>query len=610
MTAENRQDQGPLLPALVRAAARRFPTGVAVEHAQASLRYDRLDTAGSRLAHHLRASGLQGGDLLGLCLPRSIERIAITLAAWRLGAAVVMLDPEWPARRIAQIQDEANWRMIAVAADAPITCLDTARIFRVNVDGLQQDAADPVLTKPVPDASLAPDDLAYLIYTSGSSGQPKGVEITHGNLAALVAWHNAAFAISPADRATHLAGLAFDAAIWEVWPYLAAGASVHVAPEPVRGDPEGLRDWLVRTEATVAFAPTLLAERLIGLPWPQTSLRTLLTGGDRLRSRPPPGLPFTLVNNYGPAECTVVACSGAVPPEPSADTPPPIGRPIAGAYIQILNGAGLSVTDGAVGEIHIGGDLVGRGYRGQTAATAERFVTDPLAATPGARLYRTGDLGSWRPDGAIDFHGRADDQLQVRGQRLEPGEIAVTLMRHPQVRAAAVAGISQAEGMTLAAYVVPTGDPAPAAEELHAFLAERLPKWSVPTHFMQLAELPVTAHGKLDRTALPVPSMHDALAARAHAEPANPTERRLIAILHEVMGEREIGIDDNFFLLGGHSLLGTQVVLRACDAFGVELTLRHLFQAPTVRELAATIETLVMEAVAAMSDEELLRRHG
>ena len=607
MIDELKADRAALFGEAFADAVVRWPDRPALGYRETSLSYRELDAYSADLALRLRVRGIGPGALVGICLPRELDRTALMLAVWRLGAASLLLDPAWPTLRLEQLLRESSCDIIALRPDAGAQALPADLVIEIARDGWRTPVF-PDGVEGVPWPSGRPSDLAYVIYTSGSSGRPKGVEITHGNLAALVAWHREAFAVTHEDRATHLAGLAFDASIWEVWPYLAAGASVQLAPEIARSSGERLRDWLVEVQATIAFAPTLLAEELVALPWPATPLRTLLTGGDRLRSAPPAGLPFVLVNNYGPTECTVVACSGPV--APAIDGPPSIGRAIAGSYIRILDATGRPVSGSEVGEICIGGRNVGRGYRGQPDATRIAFVPDPVSDGSGAGLYRTGDLGSWRADGAIDFHGRADHQLKIRGQRVEPDEIAALLTGHRRVRAAAVVGLDGADGPLLVAYVDPVPGPPPGAEELHAFLVERLPDWAVPSRFVAVDRLPVTANGKLDRAALPLPSPDNLLPGSMHAEADSPAEQRLLAILREVLGEREIGIDDNFFLLGGHSLLGTQVVVRASDAFGVELTLRDLFQAPTVRELARQIERLVEEMVANIDDEALLHAHG
>jgi amino acid adenylation domain-containing protein len=440
-----------------------------------------------------------------------------------------------------------------------------------------------------------PSDLAYVIYTSGSTGRPKGVEITHDGLLNLVRWHHAEFAVTPLDRAPLLASPGFDASVWEMWPYLTAGASLHVADDLTRMDAEALRDWLLAQEITLAFVATPLAERLQALPWPAAPpLRLLLTGADTLHHRPPPGLPFRLVNNYGPTECTVVATSGIVPPDPRADGLPSIGRPIAGVRAYVLDERGGVLRPGHEGELYIGGAGVARGYRHLPELTAERFVPDPFGPS-GARLYRTGDRVRWGPDGSLAFLGRVDDQVKVRGHRVEPEEIVAALADHPGVEAAAVTARPDPAGQPrLVAYVVAAGGTTLTPAALRASLRARLPDYMLPAVFVPLEALPLTASGKVDRGQLPDPESVDTLRDAELVAPRTLVERRLAALVVELLGVDPIGITDNFFLLGGHSLLGTQLIARLRDAFGVDLPLRIVFDHPTVEALAGEVEQAVL----------------
>ncbi|MBV8685290.1 MAG: non-ribosomal peptide synthetase [Alphaproteobacteria bacterium] len=589
----------PASDAVAQAAAA-SPGAPALAAPCGTLSYAELDRRANRVAVWLGTLGVKRGSLVGLCLERSFDQIVVALGAWRAGAAYLPLDPAWPDGRLRMIVEDSACAVVVGRADAaprlagvetPVAALDWSALPEESGGNVPEGAG--------------PGDLAYVIYTSGTTGRPKGVEITHANLAHLIAWHNDAFAVTAADRASHLAGLGFDASVWEVWPYLCAGACVVLAGEEVRTSSARLREWLVAEQATVAFVPTALAQELIRDDWPaETRLRFILTGADRLLGRPRPGLPFVLVNNYGPTECTVVATSAAVPPEADEAGLPPIGRPIGATSIHILDADGQPAGEGVEGEIYIGGPSVARGYRHQPAMTAERFVADPFGA-PGGRLYRTGDLGAWRSDGQIAFHGRVDEQAKVRGHRVEPEETASLLRDHPSVRSAAViAAPSPDGGDRLVAYVV--GTDAVTAEDLRASLAETLPDYMIPSAFVRVDALPLTANGKLDKAALPEPAESNALDSARFAAPQTPAEERLVEILEEVLGRGRghVGVDDNFFLLGGHSLLGTQVVLRAGEAFGIDLTLRDLFQAPTVRQLAGRIEELVMRMIDEMSDDE------
>nr|WP_255500667.1 non-ribosomal peptide synthetase [Caulobacter sp. 17J80-11] len=591
------------VPQRVAAFSRQEPDTPALESDAGRMSYGELIRAADRLAAYLRRLGAGPDVPIGLCLPRSFERVVAALAVWRAGAAFVALDPAWPKDRLRALLDDAG---APVVVAQPYVADQLAGPGRASVV-LERDAAAIDACPPFEAAPPKADDLAYLVYTSGSTGAAKGVEITHGALLNLVLWHKAAFGTGPNDRASHVAGLGFDAAVWELWPALAAGATVVLADDDVRTSPQALGDWLVRRQITTAFVPTTLAEPLLAHPWPaDTALRFLLTGADTLHSYPPADLPFAVVNNYGPTECTVVATSGVIAPDADGAVLPPIGRPIAETQIHLLDSDGQPVADGGVGEIFIGGTGVGRGYRNRPELTAERFVPDPFSDRPGARLYRTGDLGRRRPDGQIEFHGRIDDQVKIRGHRVEPDEVAAALNRHPAVAASAVVARETGCQRSLAAYVVPAQAP-PDPTALREFLAALLPDYMLPGSFTSLSALPLTANGKLDKAALPEPGYGDLAGLAPSREPQTPTEARLAEIVAAVLGLERVGIDDNFFLLGGHSLLATQVVMRAREAFGVEVTLRHLFEAKTVTRLAEAVEGLLLEALEGMSDEEALR---
>jgi acyl-CoA synthetase (AMP-forming)/AMP-acid ligase II/acyl carrier protein len=366
---------------------------------------------------------------------------------------------------------------------------------------------------------------------------------------------------------------------------------------------------LIEQSITIAFAPTPLAEALISANWPaHTALRTLLTGGDTLHLWPRPGLPFRVVNNYGPTECTVVATSGTVMAERTSLALPTIGKAIADTEVVILDSQGKPARTGEVGEIYIAGEGIGRGYRRRPEQTDERFLMLALPGGTAKRYYRTGDLGCLTADGEIAFHGRCDDQIKVRGHRVEPDEISAALSRHPAIIQSAVVAEGDGAGRQLIAYVVPEPQKTPRAGELRDFLAARLPNYMLPTTYVRIPSLPLTPNGKLDKSALPSPSQANTLASTRYRAPSSPVESRVAAIVETLLGVKGVGVEDNFFLLGGHSLLGTQLVLRLRDAFGAELTLRDLFEAQTIENLSAKIEEKVTNMVAGMSDEELQQR--
>ena len=420
----------------------------------------------------------------------------------------------------------------------------------------------------------------------------------------MASWHRREFKVTRRDRASHLASVGFDAAVWEVWPYLTAGASLHLPDEVTRISPELLRDWLVTNEITISFLPTALAEALMTLEWPtDTALRILLTGADTLHRHPTGNLPLELVNNYGPTECTVVATSGRV--QNGAVGLPTIGRPIDNTQVYILDEKLQRVPTGAPGELCVGGVGVARGYLNRPELTAKHFVPDPFSAEPSARLYRTGDLARYLDDGEIAYLGRIDEQIKILGHRIEPNEIEAMLDRHPSIAASVVTARGTAgEEKRLAAYLVMSNGAMPAAADLRRFLQSELPDYMLPSVFVKLPAMPLTANGKVDRVALPEPNAENTLRDEAFIRPRTPIEQRLAATLCSLLNLSEVSVNDNFFLLGGHSLLGTQLIVKIRSTFRVDLALRTLFDAPTIAELSAEIEQQIIAKVENMSEEE------
>ncbi|MBV9706298.1 MAG: amino acid adenylation domain-containing protein [Chloroflexi bacterium] len=876
------------VPELVAAQAATMPDKVALIVGDRMLNYGELNRQANQLAYHLQMLGVQRDVLVGLCVERSLDMVVGLLGILKAGGAYVPLDPAYPPERLA-----------FMLADAQISVLITQQHLttRLPTDGVRMvclDSDEAILAKqseadPVPSPMVT--DLAYVIYTSGSTGQPKGVEITHDSLLNLVFWHHHAFSVTPNDRATQVASMAFDALGWELWPYLTIGASVYLPDEDTRVAPVLLRDWLVENSITITFLPTLLAEHVMALEWPPTtSLRLLLTGADTLHHYPAPTLPFAVVNNYGPTEATVVSTSGRVFPTTHPAIPPSIGYPIANTQVYILDEHLHQVPVGEPGELYIGGVGLAKGYLNRPALTAEKFIAHPFSDDPSARLYRTGDLARYLPDGQVAFMGRTDHQVKIRGFRVELGEIETVLHQHPAVHQAVVTVREDVSGeKRLVAYVV-TGqqvysteqhlfelpnhlqvfhqnrsetqwlydeifvdqsylkhgvtlvdgdcvfdvganiglftlfvhqrcphaqmyafEPIPpifetlrnnvalyglnthlfqcglssetkeavftyypsfsamsgayadvqedeevtkatlrnqsellalhsdellvdrfrnetficrlktlsnvirenniqcidllkvdvekseldvlngiqqedwpkikqivvevhdrdgrlaqivdllkkhdyhlvveqaallthtglyniyalrsallrsvstegqentscltpllskysvSVAELQSFLQAQLPDYMVPAAFVQLDALPMTANGKVDRAALPAPSAVNTVLHGDSVAPSTPIEEQLTEIMAALLGLERIGVEDNFFLLGGHSLLGTQVIMRVADIFSVDLSLRSLFEAPTVRELSAEIEQLILAKVKMMSETEALR---
>jgi amino acid adenylation domain-containing protein len=593
----------PFVPEMVSAQAEATPRALALTSGGEILTYEQLESRSNQIASLLTSFGVGPEVLVAVCLERSLSWVVAELGVLKSGGAYVPLDPAYPAERLHFMLNDAQTPVL-ITEEGVAERLPAGK-WRVLYVGRDEMRGIPRESKVAP-ASPRADRLAYVIYTSGSTGQPKGAEITHGNLLNLVVWHQAAFGVTPADRASQHASPAFDAAVWELWPYLGAGASVHLCDEGIRKDPQALRDWLVTQRITVSFMPTGLAEQLMALDWPQeTALRFLLTGADALHRFPPSALPFAVVNNYGPTECTVVATSGIVRPSDLPDALPPIGRPIANCQAYILDESMESVVDGQVGELCIGGAGVGRGYLNRPDLTAEKFIPNPFVAEPGDRIYRTGDLARYLPDGQIAFLGRLDDQIKIRGYRIEPNEIVTMLTRHPSVQAGTVVAQEDPSGdKRLVAYIVPSAGANLTSDSLREHLQAFLPAYAIPALFVSVERLPLTPNGKIDREALPAPDDSNILRDLSTPEATTELEGRVTPILAQLLGIQTVGVHDNFFLLGGDSLLGTRVIARVRETFGVNLPLRTIFEAPTAAELASEIERSLRAKIEAMSEEE------
>jgi amino acid adenylation domain-containing protein len=568
-----------------------------------------LNRHANQLAHHLRRLHVGPDVPVGVCVERSVDLVVALLGVLKAGGAYVPLDPTYPPLRLSfMLEDTQAPVIVTQQSQAPRLLAHNAQIVCLDSDAMV--LAQQMTTDPAPVTTIA--HLAYVIYTSGSTGRPKGVQITHESLLNLIFWHQRAFSVSAADRATQLAGPAFDATVWELWPYLTIGASVYLPDEDTRVAPARLRDWLVEQQITITFLPTALAERVMALTWPrETALRYLLTGADTLHRYPSPDLPFTVVNNYGPTENTVVTTSGPVLPTTRPDAfLPSIGRPIANTQVYILDEHLRQVPVGEIGELYIGGAGLSRGYLHRPDLTADRFIPHPFSDEPGACLYRTGDLARFLPDGQIAFMGRADTQIKIRGHRIEPDEIASVLDGHPAIEACVITAREESAGeKSLLAYILPTAGTQITVRSLQEHLRTHLPDYMIPTTFVQLEALPLTPNGKVDYGALPAPSAANTLCddIGSESEPQTLIEARVAEIAARLLNLPRVGLDDHFFAIGGHSLLGVQLVTSVGEAFGVDLSLHALFSAPTVRRLSAEVEVLILQQLETLSEEEAER---
>ena len=513
------------VPTLITAVARERAEVLAISSGSEVLTYGELQRRANKLMSTLVAAGVRRDVPVGVLLNRSPSFVVAGLAVLMAGGAYVPLDPAYPVERLDFMLKDAGVQI-------GITDCRGSRLLKTDgVDWIDVDDAGTQSMGQIEPEGPGAHDLAYIMYTSGSTGRPKGVQIEHGALLNLVNWTVKAFGVSIDDRASQYASVGFDAAVWEIWPYLVAGAGLFMIDDCIRNDAPALRDWLIHNRINIGFIPTPVAEKLIQLDWPRdVALRTLLTGGDKLHRNHPASLPFKLVNNYGPTEATVVATSGEV--HSTGDSAEPsIGKPIHNVIVRILDERMQPVSEGVPGEVYVGGEGLARGYV-NPELTSHAFVASPFSED-GRRLYRTGDIGIYMPTGEIAFVGRNDDQIKIRGFRIEPNEIVAALNKHPAIQSSAVKLVDGFEDKKLVAYIVPVAEKSPTATELLTFVRGLLPEYMVPTLFVRCDVLPMTANGKIDRTALPDPAPSNILRDTAFESPQTECQRELLSILKE-----------------------------------------------------------------------------
>jgi amino acid adenylation domain-containing protein len=579
--------RGASIAELFERQVERTPAALALAWDGQQLSYGELNRKANQLAHHLRGMGVGPETLVAIVLERSLDLVVSMLAVLKAGGAYVPLDPAYPQERLEFMVADAE-AVVLLTETSLLKRLADVRATTVCLDQEWEEIAAAAEQNPV--SGVEAGNLAYVIYTSGSTGQPKGVEISHGALSNLIHWHQQSFEVTAQDRASQVAGVGFDACVWELWPYLTTGASIHLAPEESRLVATKLCDWLVASEITISFVPTPLTESLLSMSWPaEMSLRVLLTGGDQLRVYGKENLRCTVVNNYGPTENTVVTTSGVVRSEGREGQLPTLGRPIANTEVYLLNPQGQPQPVGVSGELYLSGAGLARGYHNQSRLTAERFVPHPFSAEPGARLYRTGDLARYLPNGEIEFLGRVDEQVKLRGFRIELGEIETVLQQHAAVREAVVIVREDvAQQKELVGYVVAQEIVTITSSELRQYLRERLPDYMVPSWLVWLTELPLTPNGKIDRRALPAP--HKQGASENQVPPRNTLELKLAQCWEQLFGFGPISVKDNFFDLGGHSLLAVPMVTMAEKSLGRKIPLALLFQGPTIERMARALQ--------------------
>ncbi|SCL26292.1 amino acid adenylation domain-containing protein [Micromonospora pallida] len=565
---------------------------VAVAGPDGTLSHRDLAVRANRIAHLLRRHGVGPDTPVGLCLGRSTDLVAAVLGVWRAGAGYLPLDPGLPTDRLATMLADAAPPVVLTDATGAARVAGAVAAAGTTVPVvLRLDQLDPTgLPTDPPPVAGHPDALAYLLYTSGSTGRPKGVAVTHGAVVNLLVGFHRLLDLTPADRIAAITTPAFDISVVELVLPLLAGARIEMLDTDTALDATALHAALTDRGVTVLQGTPATWRMLVAARGVPVGVRLRISGGealtrdlaDRLRADG-----ARVLNGYGPSETTIYSSAGPV----DATGPVDLGRPCANTRIHLLDAAGEPVPDGVVGEIHIGGAGVARGYHGQPGLTADRFRPDPFGDRPGGRLYATGDLARRLPDGRLEYLGRADQQVKVRGFRIELGEIEAALRDQPGVRDAVVTTWGTGADVRLAAYAVtePAGvDAASLWPQVRAALARRLPEYMVPATLVVLDALPRTASGKRDRRALPEPTWRET-SGDGPTAPRDPVEEQLAALWRDVLGRDEVGVHDNFFALGGHSLTATRLIARVRTTFGADLALRSLFAAPTIAELAVVV---------------------
>ena len=586
---------------------RRTPEAVALVADDQRLTYRELDRRASRLAGHLRALGVGPEARVGLIAERSPELLIGVLGILKAGGAYVPLDPSYPPERLTFMLEDSGATLLVAHSDR----LDPGLLERLSRGvcvvvpvGDSHGGEEPA--EAPPSERIDGESLAYVMYTSGSTGTPKGVGVPHRAVAAFSRAAAAEYGLTVEDRVLHLASISSDLSIDEIFPAWVSGAAV-VLPAEHPGAGDELLSVVARARVTVLSLPTAMwhawvqelttSKQAIAQP-----LRLVIVGGEKAQPatyaawRELEGSGIRWLNTYGPTETTVEATFYQPDSRVGVDRDVPelpIGRPLANAQAYVLDRRLNPVPIGVPGELCIGGTGVARGYLGRPGLTAAKFIPDQFGGVPGARLYRTGDRVRRRADGNLEFLDRLDRQVKVRGYRVEPGEVETALLRHPAVRECVVIAREDVPGdRRLVSYVVPSDGAAPTLGDLQAFLGGELPEHMIPTALVPLESLPLTPNGKIDRAALPPPDGVRPELAKAFRAPQSSVEETIAEIWRVVLKVDRVGLDDNFFALGGHSLLATQVVARVRAAFGIQLPLRVLFEAPTVAGLAEGVHAI------------------
>jgi len=583
---------------LFEAQVRERPTAIALKFGTQQFTYQQLNQGSNQLARYLQKLGINSEMPVGICLERSTEAIAVMLAILKAGGAYVPLDPNYPTERLHFMIEDAGISLI-LTHEEWVDSLQTNRNKVICLDrewdAIAQESDENLLNPGIADR------LAYIIYTSGSTGTPKGVMVPHKAINRLVCETNY-IKIQFSDRIAQVANLAFDAATFEIWGALLNGAQLIGIDRETTLSPIDFVSELQQQEISILFLTTALLNQTVSqIPNAFISLKYLLFGGemanvDRVRSLIQNGKPQHLIHVYGPTENTTFSTWYEIKEVPENAITIPIGKAIANTQVYLLDANLNPVPTGVNGEIYLGGDGLAKGYLNRPELTNERFINPDLIGN--SKLYKTGDRAFYRFDGNIEFLGRTDRQIKIRGFRVELDEIETTIAQHPTVETAVVVLHeidSNSDNHQLIAYLIPKGSMIPNERDLRSFLKTKLPAYMIPAAFVVLEKFPLTANGKVDQKALPPPNLTVTKEIIPPIAPTTSVEATLVEIWTQILGRKQVSIDDNFFELGGHSLLATQLVSRIRDRFQLELPLRSVFETPTIAELAKNIEALTWE---------------
>jgi amino acid adenylation domain-containing protein len=573
----------------------RDPDAVAVVCKGRQLSYRELNERANQVAHFLRKRGVGPESLVGVCLERSLEMVIALFAVWKAGGAYIPLDPAYPQDRLSFMVGDAGMKVLLTDEKCK-NLIPSADDVAVRLDSdwpaiAREDAGNPAPTS-------TPSNLAYVMYTSGSTGQPKGAMIQHNGLVNYLCWAIKAYEVEGKGSVPVHSSIAFDSTVASLYPPLLSGGQIELLPEDVGAQNllAALRQVKNRSKVVVTPAHLELLNKQLSPEEMSGITKVLVIAGEALNaerlSKWREFAPATrLFNEYGPTETTVGCCAYEVQAEDPTNGPVPIGSPITGAELYVLDLNLHPVSPGVIGELYVGGAGVGRGYFNKPELTRERFLDDPFSGRSGARMYKTGDLVRFREDGTLEFLGRSDDQVKLRGYRIELGEIETTLAGHPGVQSCAVVAREDSPGnKQLVAYLIARESDSVDAESARKFIKQKVPDYMMPAYFVFLNSFPLNQNGKIDRKALPAPSSQNFLSTQIFVAPRTEIEKKLSVIWKELLKVERIGIHDDFFDLGGHSMLAIRVMSRVQEVFGAVVSRRTFYPTFTIAGLAKALE--------------------